>query len=63
MQQGNQASNRRKKMIGKIRPQVFLAIIILGILAVMGLHYSQDQVSTAALAGIVALAMQILQNE
>jgi len=50
-------------MIGKVRPQIFLAIIILGILAVMGLHYSQDQVSTAALAGIVALAMQILQNE
>ena len=50
-------------MIGKVRPQIFLAIIILGILAALGLEHSVAEVSTAALAGIVALAMQILQNE
>ena len=50
-------------MIGKIRPQIFQAIIVLGILAVLGVQNSVSEVSTAALAGIVALAMQILQNE
>jgi len=50
-------------MFEKIRPQIFLAIIVLGILAVLGVQNSVPEVSTASLAGIVALSMQILQNE
>jgi len=50
-------------MIGKFRPQIFLAIIVLGILAVVGLIEGIPEVSTATIGGIIALGMKILEEE
>ena len=50
-------------MIGKFRPQIFLAILVLGILAAVGLYYGVPAVSTATIGGIIALGMKVLEAE
>jgi len=50
-------------MIGKVRPQIFVAIIVLGVLAGMGLYYGTPEVSTATIGGIIALGMKLLEAE
>ena len=50
-------------MIGKFRPQIFLAILVLGILAGVGLYYGVPEVSTATIGGIIALGMKFLEAE
>ena len=50
-------------MIGKLRPQIFLAIVVLGILAVVGLYQGIPEVSTGTIGGIIALGMKILEEE
>ena len=50
-------------MIGKLRPQIFLAILVLGILAALGLRYSVPEVATATIGGIIALGMKVLEQE
>ena len=50
-------------MIGKFRPQIFLAIVVLGILAVVGLYQGIPEVSTATIGRIIALGMKILEEE
>ena len=50
-------------MIGKFRPQIFLAILVLGGLASLGLYYGVPEVSPATIAGIIALGMKVLEQE
>ena len=50
-------------MIGKFRPQIFLAILVLGILAAVGLYYGVPEVSTATIGGIIALGLKVLEAE
>jgi hypothetical protein len=50
-------------MIGKLRPQIFLAIIMLTVLAGYGLHVGVPEVATATIGGIIALGMKVLENE
>ncbi len=50
-------------MMGKFRPQIFLAIVVLGILAVIGLRESVPEVATGTIGGIIALGMKVLENE
>ncbi len=50
-------------MIGKFRPQIFLAILVLGALAGLGLRYGVPEVSTATIGGIIALGMKVLEQE
>jgi len=50
-------------MIGKFRPQIFLAIVVLGLLAVIGLRESVPEVATGTIGGIIALGMKVLENE
>ncbi len=33
-------------MIGKVRPQIFLAIIVLGLLSGVGLYYGMNEIAT-----------------
>ena len=44
-------------MIGKLRPQIFLAIIVLGILSGVGLFYGMNEIATGCTGGIIALGM------
>jgi len=50
-------------MIGKLRPQIFLAILVLGALAGMGAMAGMPELATATIGGIIALGMKVLENE
>ena len=49
--------------MGKLRPQIFLAIVVLGILAAIGALKGVPELSTATIGGIIALGMKVLENE
>ena len=48
---------------GKFRPQIFLAIIVLGTLAAIGAMKGQPEIATGTIGGIIALGMKILEAE
>jgi hypothetical protein len=50
-------------MMGKIRPQIFLAILVLGVLAVFGVTQGMPEIATGTIGGIIALGMKILEAE
>ncbi len=50
-------------MIGKVRPQIFLAILVLGILAIIGVYAGMPEIATGTIGGIIALGMKILEAE
>ena len=49
--------------MGKYRPQIFLAISVLGILAMTATFQSIPEIATATIGGIIALGMKVLENE
>ena len=48
-------------MIGKLRPQIFLAIIVLGVLAWVGILHDLPEVATGTIGGVIALGMKVLE--
>lgn len=52
-----------KDFFGKIRPQIFLALCILGTVAVLGIVYDLNEVTVGCIAGIIALAKDVLQSD
>jgi|TARA_R110000824_G_C15082296_1_gene664514 hypothetical protein len=46
--------------MGKIRPQIFLALCILGVVAILGMSYGLNEVTVGCIAGIIALAKDVL---
>jgi len=50
-------------MMGKLRPQIFLAILVLGILAGLGAMMGFPEISTGTIGGIIALGMKVLESE
>ena len=46
--------------LGKIRPQIFLALLILGVVAVLGMSHGLNEVTVGCIAGIIALAKDVL---
>ena len=51
------------KFLGKVRPQVFLALSVLGMLAYVGIRADLVEVSIGCIAGIIALAKDVLQSD
>ena len=49
-------------MIGKLRPQIFLAIIVLGILSAVGIWQGFNEIAAGCTSGIIALAMKVLES-
>ena len=49
--------------LGKIRPQIFLALCILGLVAVLGIREGMVEVSVGCIAGVIALAKDVLQSD
>lgn len=47
--------------LGKIRPQIFLALCILGAIATLGIWHDLNEVTVGCIAGIIALAKDVLQ--
>ncbi len=50
-------------MMGKLRPQIFLAIIVLGIMSALGVYLGHIEIATGCTGGIIALGMKVLENE
>ena len=50
-------------MFGKLRPQIFLAIIVLGILSGVGIWAGYNEVATGAIGGIIGLGFKVLEAE
>ena len=50
-------------MFGKLRPQIFLSIIVLGILSSLGDWQGYNEIATGCVGGIIALGMKVLENE
>tara|TARA_Y100000310_G_C20335114_1_gene647126 strand:- start:292 stop:459 length:168 start_codon:yes stop_codon:yes gene_type:complete len=48
------------RYLGKIRPQVFSAVIILGVLAGIGMRWDVPEIAAASVAGIIALAKDVI---
>ena len=46
--------------IGKVRPQIFLALLILGVVAIYGMNVGLNEVAVGCMAGIIALAKDVL---
>ena len=46
--------------LGKIRPQIFLALCILGIIAIYGISMGLNEIAVGCLTGVVALAKDVL---
>ena len=51
------------KFFGKVRPQIFLSIILLGIVALVGMLKGLNEVTVGCVAGIIALAKDVLQSD
>ena len=49
--------------IGKIRPQIFLALVSLAIIAVLGIQKELTVIAVGCIAGIIALAKDVLQSD
>jgi hypothetical protein len=52
-----------KDFIGKVRPQIFLALCILGAIAYVGIRHELNEVAVGCMAGIIALAKDVLQSD
>ena len=49
--------------LGKFRPQIFLAIAVLGVLAYFGATNGHPEIATGTIGGFIALGMKVLENE
>tara|TARA_R100001594_G_scaffold130705_1_gene169945 strand:- start:1256 stop:1414 length:159 start_codon:yes stop_codon:yes gene_type:complete len=49
--------------LGKLRPQIFLAILLLAVLAMIAVYQNIPEVATATIGGIIALGMKVLESE
>ena len=54
---------RMDRFFGKIRPQIFLSIILLGFIAMIGMMKGLNEVTVGCVAGIIALAKDVLQSD
>ena len=55
--------NGLAQFIGKVRPQIFLALSILGIIAYVSIQENLNEVAVGCMAGIIALAKDVLQSD
>jgi len=49
-------------MIGTVRPQIFLAILVLGVLSCIGIWQGMNEIATGCTGGIIALGMKVLEH-
>lgn len=51
------------KYIGRIRPQIMVALLLLGAIGLFALDKGIVEISVGALTGVVALAKDVLQSD
>lgn len=50
------------QFLGKIRPQIFLSLLILGLVAYVGIMENLNEVAVGCIAGIIALSKDVLNQ-
>ena len=50
-------------MLNKIRPQIFLALLMLGLITGYAINVDMLEVATGTIGGMVALGMKVLEND
>ena len=51
------------KYIGKVRPQILSAILLLGVISLVSMFKGLNEVTVGCIAGIIALAKDVLQAD
>jgi len=51
------------KFFGKVRPQIFLSLCLLGTIAILSIYLKQTEIGVGCIAGIIALAKDVLQSD
>ena len=54
---------RFEAFFGKVRPQIFLALSLLGFIAYISLRAEITEVAVGCMAGIIALAKDVLASD
>ena len=49
--------------MGKIRPQIFLALLMLGCITGYAVYADMVEIATGTIGGLVALGMKVLEND
>ena len=49
--------------MGKVRPQIMVSIVILGTIAYYGIDKEMVEITVGCIAGIIALAKDVLQSD
>ncbi len=49
--------------IGKLRPQIFLSLCLLGIIAILSIRAELTEIAVGCIAGIIALSKDVLQSD
>jgi len=47
----------------KVRPQIFLAIVVLGTLSTVGIFMGYNEIATGCVGGIIGLGFKVLESE
>ena len=48
---------------GKIRPQIFLSLCLLGAIAILSIRSGLTEIGVGCIAGIIALSKDVLQSD
>jgi hypothetical protein len=51
------------QFLGKLRPQIFLALIGLIVIAILSIRSGQTEIGVGCIAGIIALSKDVLQSD
>jgi hypothetical protein len=49
--------------LGKLRPQIFLSLLGLIIIAILSIRSGQTEIGVGCIAGIIALSKDVLQSD
>jgi len=49
--------------LGKVRPQIFLALAMLGVIALVSIREGMTEIAVGCIAGIIALSKDVLQSD
>ena len=54
---------QQKTMLSRIRPQIFLALLVLGSVSLYSIFGDHIEVASACVGGIVALGMKVMEDD
>ena len=52
-----------ERFVGKLRPQIFLALLGLITICILALRSGQTEIGVGCIAGIIALSKDVLQSD